>query len=141
MAADLWSLLLTPIFGAYVIKSNWKILGQEQQEKRSKTWLIALIIVYIAGILFLSGGVCSLIFLVALLTWFFLECKPQKKHLDDRKIDYQKRSWKSLVPKAEGILIGAWIVFEIFFMIIAAAFGGPTLDYSSQETFSHARKS
>lgn len=130
-AAGIWSLLFTPIFGAYVLKTNWKILGREQQEKRSKIWLIALIIIGIIGLVFLSAGFCTAIDLISLVSWFFLECKPQMKYLADNKIDFQKKNWKSLVPKAAGILIGIWLIF----FIIGYIFGGPTLDYSSPEEY------
>ena len=49
-----WSLLFTPVFGAYVLKNNWKALGQAPQEKRSKNLMIALVVIYAAGLLFLN---------------------------------------------------------------------------------------
>ena len=133
--AALWSLLFTPVFGAFVTKSNWKNLGQEQLEKRSKTWLIALTAIYIISILFLNEGICSSLYLLTLVAWYFIECRPQIQYLTENKIDYQKKNWKSLAPKAAGILIGAWILFMILFVVIGNLFGGPTLDYSSSETY------
>ena len=130
-AAANWSLLFTPIFGAYVLKTNWKILGREEQEKRSKIWLISLIIIWGIGLLFLSDQFCSAIYLIGLISWFFLERKPQMKYLTVNKLDFQKKSWKTLVPKAAGILVGVWL----FFTIIGFMFGGPTLDYSSPEAY------
>ena len=53
------------------------------------------------------------------------------KYLTDNKLDFQKKSWKTLVPKAAGILVGVWL----FFTIIGLIFAGPTLDYSSSESY------
>ena len=128
-----WSLLFTPIFGAYVVKSNWKMLGQEQREKRSKIWLITLSVIYIVAILFLDESVTGL-YLLSLAAWYFVECRSQTKYLTENRIDYQKKKWKSIALKAAGILVGVWALF----IIMGLLFGEPTLDCSSNQAFAES---
>ena len=54
-AAAMWSLLLTPAFGAYLHASNWRTLDNPQQAKANKFWVWATFIfmAIIAGTLFL----------------------------------------------------------------------------------------
>lgn len=134
--AGYWSLLFTPVFGAYIIRNNWKNLGQEQPEKRSKNWLIALVVIFIIALLFLNENLCGGVYLLALASWYFMECRLQVKYFTENKIDYQRKNWKSVIPKAAGILVGVWIIF----VIIANLFGGPTLDYSSPQAYRESCK-
>lgn len=132
-AAANWSLLFTPIFGAYVIKSNWKMLGQEQREKRSRIWLITLSVIYIVAMFFLDESVAGL-YLLPLAAWYFVECRSQIKYLTENRIDYQKKKWKSIALKAAGILVGIWALF----IIMGLLFGEPTLDCSSNQAFTES---
>ena len=129
--AGIWSLLFTPIFGAYVIKNNWKILGKEQQEKRSKTWMIVLAVIFLIALLFLNEDFCGGLYLLAFVAWYLMECRQQVKYLAENRIGYQKKNWKSIAPKAAVILVGIWLIF----IIVGTFFGGPSLDCSSNKAF------
>jgi hypothetical protein len=54
-AAALWSLLLTPAFGAYLHAANWRTLGDPGHAKANKlcVWLTFVFMAIIAGTLFL----------------------------------------------------------------------------------------
>jgi hypothetical protein len=40
-AAALWSLIFTPVFGAYLHALNWRELGDKEREESSMTWVFA----------------------------------------------------------------------------------------------------
>ena len=75
-----WSVILTPLFGAYIIRENWLVLGNAEAAKRSFFWLIGLGLLYF---LFFFTGLFDdfdyLVHLAALIIWYILECKPQVK--------------------------------------------------------------
>lgn len=133
-----WSLLFTPVFGAYVCKNNWKVLGQAQQEKRSKNWLIALVVIYAAGLLFLDELPCVILHLAALAGWYFAECRAQIKYLAENKLDCQQQKWKPLIQKAACVWAAAMIL--CFIILALCGGGGPTLDYSSPEAYRQSCK-
>lgn len=136
-AAANWSLLFTPIFGAYVIKSNWKMLGQEQREKRSRIWLITLSVIYIVAMFFLDESVAGL-YLLPLAAWYFVECRSQIKYLTENRIDYQKKKWKPLIQKAACVWAAAMVL--CFIILALCGGGGPTLDYSSPGAYRQSCK-
>jgi hypothetical protein len=88
-----WSLLFTPLFGAWIQAKNWKELDQPKRAHKSMIW------VYI-GVTFLiivpflpsnvDGRVAGLIFL---LVWYFSSAKGQAKYLKENNIGYDKKAW------------------------------------------------
>ena len=130
-AASLWSLLLTPIFGAFCVMSNWRTLGMEKEAKRSKTWLAVLSVVLgLSFFLFFSGPYCLIAF-VALVLWHFMESRKQTQYLTENKIEYSRKSWKSVALKALAILVVAGAID----FALAAIFAEPTIDCSSNQAF------
>lgn len=132
-----WSLLFTPVFGAYVLKNNWKALGQAPQEKRSKNLMIALVVIYAAGLLFLNEVPCIILHLVALAGWYFAECRAQIKYLAENKLDCQQTKWKPLIQKAACVWAAALV---LCFIILALCGGGPQVDCSSNQAFKESGK-
>ena len=103
-AAGLWSLALSVVFGSWCIWQNYKTIGDEKAEKRSKIWMLSL-----AGILvvtlFLPDGASRYTTVPLLLIWYFAEQRPQVKYLKDKNIEYRKKPWKKPVCTAIVILL------------------------------------
>lgn len=130
-----WSVILTPLFGAYIIRENWLVLGNAEAAKRSFFWLIGLGLLYF---LFFFTGLFDdfdyLVHLAALIIWYILECKPQVKFLKEQKLQYEKRPWL----KPLGIGFAIWLIVVILSIIITAIFGAPRLDRSSPEAYNES---
>lgn len=117
--AALWSILLTPVFGAAIVWSNWKTIGNRKAQQRSLLWLIGLCPL---AVLSEFIGWFFPIDIAVYLTWYFLECRPQVKYLKAQEPGYIKRSW--LQP----LSIGAPLAYGAFIISMAwAFFATPTL--------------
>lgn len=131
--AALWSLLFTPVFGAFILKNNWKILKQEQREKRQMIWMIALAAVLFASFLFIGSAVCIGISLVSLAAWFFLECRAQMDFLAGKHLEIPETDWKPVLIKAAVILVCA--VAAASLLLLVSGSGGPALDCSGNRAY------
>ena len=134
--AALFSLFLTPVFGAFIIWSNWRNLKRQEEEKKSRIWLIVLSAVLVIALLFLNGFVCIGISLCALAVWYFKECSVQMNFLQDNKIDFHKNNWKTIVIKAAVI----FICLIALCRSIDFSSGGPELDCSGNQAFMESGK-
>ncbi|HCG7068563.1 hypothetical protein [Vibrio parahaemolyticus] len=88
-----WSVLFSPIFGAWLHSKNWKELGEERNAKQSMNWVYGGVVVFIL-VIFIPEKIASTISLGYLLSWYFSSGQQQVKHvrenLDNR---YNKKSW------------------------------------------------
>ena len=98
-AAD-WSILLTPVFGAWLQARNWKNLNEPGKATKSMNWvnvgIVILIIAMLAKVFAHSGyfRLASLFyFLIFLPLWYLISAKKQIKYIRVRKIEYAKKSW------------------------------------------------
>lgn len=96
-AAANWSLIFTPILGAWLHAKNWEVLGRPKDANRSMLW------VYV-GILFLSGVMFApipdawsrVLMVVWLALWYFGDAKAQVKHVQAVQLNgvtYEKKPW------------------------------------------------
>ena len=129
--AALFSLVLTPVFGSFIIWSNWKTLQEAQQEKVQKIWMIALSAVFIIAYLFFDVGYDCGVILISLVVWYVLSCQQQMKYLTEKNIVFQKKKWKTIAIRGVLILICTVAVLEGVFYV----FQGPTIDCSSDEAY------
>ncbi|MCW3099253.1 MAG: Uncharacterized protein JWL77_4871 [Chthonomonadaceae bacterium] len=109
-AASVWSLLLTPAFGAYLHALNWRTLGRPDREAANMAWVwmtVAFYGIYI-GMRFLHlpimvFTVMNWVSLAMLVIWNSQQAIPQvklvKETLGNR---YSKRSWGA--PLLSGVL-------------------------------------
>lgn len=103
-AAASWSLLFTPVFGAYLHMRNWEELGEPEKAKSSKIWFYA----SIPFSIFFLGLPC-------LLLWYFLSGKEQMAYVKEKYGDnYNKKPWGS--PIFVCILI-----FATFYALLEAS--------------------
>lgn len=121
-AAANWSILLSPVFGSYVLMKNWRTLGNENAAKRSKIWMIALaaLIVILSFLDVPAYGSALLLLLV----WLFCEQKPQIRYIKAHCPAYQKKKW----GKTAGSGIGIYCVSLLVLTLTVACFSSPTLD-------------
>ena len=104
-AAANWSLLFTPILGAWLHAKNWEALEEPEAAKKSMLWVYAGF-VFLLIILFLPDDVGGLPGLIFILAWYFTSAKKQVKYIKEKSIEYQKKSWgKPLLAGAAGLFL------------------------------------
>lgn len=129
-AAANWSLLLSPIFGAWLHMMNWRSLGEMRRAAAARVWIIVMGVIFAGTLLFVPllgfrasnpaqrfRSVSQLVGILTLVVWYFGAARAQARYVRDRfGKDYPRRGW--VVPIA--VAIGAWIVC---FMVLVAVFG------------------
>lgn len=123
-AAGGWSLIFSPIFGAFLHMQNWKALGQPEKATASKKWIFASIVFFVAlgfSSLFMMeskgldafgrfGG------LALLIAWYYAIGKSQQTYVAERfGKHYPRRAWTIPLVTA----IGIFIIFIGVFVLLA----------------------
>ena len=107
-AAGFWSLLLSPIFGAWLHAKNWSQLGQPDKAKQSMLWVYASVAVVVMAALF--GDVNPSLFQVAcgglLVVWWIKSGNEQYKYVSEHCPDYDKKSWSTPLSLAGFVAFG-----------------------------------
>jgi hypothetical protein len=128
-AAANWSLLFTPVFGAWVQMKNWTALGETQRAESSKAWLIAAAVI-ILGLIFLGvlmprSGVNSLsnpVAFLVLIVWYFANARSQAKWVAERfGADYPRRGWAQPLLWGVGAYAAVIVVAAVAGFAAAAA--------------------
>jgi hypothetical protein len=117
-AAALWSLLLSPIFGAILHMYNWRALGEPAKAAQSKMWAIvsAVVLTVIAiGGEYIPGRAADAISrglgLALLLTWFFQSGRPQVQWVRGRYgSSYPRKGWGKPLLIAIAVFVGFVVV-------------------------------
>ncbi|MES2316627.1 MAG: hypothetical protein V4631_03960 [Pseudomonadota bacterium] len=131
-AATAWSLLFTPIFGAWVHMKNWEALGKPKEAATAQRWLIGnvLFLVVLIGLTMWMPQSSAVGFLgrfggfIVLMVWYAMSGKDQIEFVTyGYGKQYVRRGWGK--PIAYGILayIVLFFVAAIFGIILAAAAG------------------
>jgi hypothetical protein len=121
-AAALWSLLFTPMFGAYIHALNWRALGDKEQEEASLTWvfgagamvlLMLLVEILVPKAYNRGDSVSHTIEFAFLLAWYFLSARPQAKLVKERfGGSFKRKPWRQ--PLLMGLAgFGIYIVLMI----------------------------
>lgn len=119
-AAGLWSLILTPAFGAYLHASNWRALGNPERAQANMVWVwVHVIFLVLAFVTLPLGDVPGLdrtfqiTGLVLLILWFYFQCKPQMEYVKAHFGDgYERKGWG--MP----LCIGASVWFSVIIAIV-----------------------
>jgi hypothetical protein len=125
-AAALWSIIFTPVFGAYLHALNWRALGDKDRESASMNWVYAggalllvllLIEVVVPGDSNKGDRVSRTLELAFLLAWYFGSARDQVKWVkDELGGSFTRKSWR------QPLLIGvAGIAIYIVLMIAISA--------------------
>jgi hypothetical protein len=131
-AAASWSLLFTPIFGAYLHMRNWQALGQPEKAASSKNWIIGSLVCVLLLVIFTlflpdSKGVDALgrVFGFALLiTWYYAMGKSQQAFvLGKFGKTYPRRGWSRPLLAAVGGVIAFFAFVFVVALVIAMAGG------------------
>lgn len=125
-AASSWSLLFSPIFGAYLHMRNWQALGQPEKAAQSKNWVIGLVAVFTVVVLapLIIKGVAILDVLgrfggfAMLITWYYSIGKSQQTYVFGRfGKAYPRRGWGVPLLAALG-LFAAFIAVVVVLALI-----------------------
>lgn len=121
-SAALWSILFSPMFGAWLHMLNWRELGDEEMAKQNKTWVIMYPIIVIALIIIeiaLDMELPSVSGIPLLLIWYFTLGKKQielvKNELDN---EYEKRSWLKPILIASVLISIPSTIMVLYFTIV-----------------------
>jgi hypothetical protein len=118
-AATMWSLVFTPLFGAWIHAKNWTALGDNEKVAKSMYWAYGAIAILVLN-LFTTKGVAWLS-LVYLLVWNFILGKQQIKYVKEKYGDtYDKKSW----VKPIGIGVGAFLVYILIIVFFEGIMNG-----------------
>ena len=118
-----WSLLFTPIFGAWLQMKNWEALGETRRAASSKAWLVVSAVLVGGSVLVdlllpqsLLAALTTPIGFLVLVVWYFASGRRHARWVDQRfGTDYPRRGWTPpllwgaagyLVVFAAGVLIG-----------------------------------
>ena len=122
-AAALWSLLFSPVFGAYLQMRNWQSLGEPAKAQTSWYWMLASIAV-IVGVVVASMVLPEAHWFqkasnrsgfILLLAWYFAHGKLQLAYVKERYGKaYPRKGWG--IPLA--VAIAAIIALVVAAMIL-----------------------
>lgn len=116
-----WSVLLTPIFGAWLTYLNWQDLGETGRAATSRYWLAcsilwiaasgAMVIIAVEPEYLIGAAIAYVLFLMA---WYLAENRIQHSYIRMKSRShngYAGRRW--LMPLA--IALGVFVVFQFAF--------------------------
>lgn len=108
-AAALWSLALSPAFGAWLHMRNWERLGDQERAKEARAWFamscglhaVNLLIVLLGAALQLDVGIPHSVLLAFLTVWYIRSGHAQVRYVDElHGAGYARRPW--LAPLLTG---------------------------------------
>jgi len=96
-----WSLLFTPMFGAWLQMQNWHALGERRRSDAARSWMVLSTIMLAAWVFLdlvaprsLWALLMPLLSFVWLLAWYFASSKPHAKWVAERfGKSYPRRPW------------------------------------------------
>ncbi|CUI04132.1 hypothetical protein [Massilia antarctica] len=109
-AAACWSLLFTPLFGAYLLIRNWEALGEPKRAVRACWWfalsLMFVILNFYYSLLCAEASPLRMSNVIFLLVWYIAEASPQERFIRERLgTDYARHSWAVALPCALVLLM------------------------------------
>jgi hypothetical protein len=103
-AAALWSLIFTPLFGAYLHALNWRALGDPEREEASMTWvfgagamvLLLLLVEMVVPKNYNKGdSISHTIEFVFLLVWYFGSARAQARFVKEKfGKSFTRKPWR-----------------------------------------------
>ena len=128
-AAALWSVIFTPLFGAYLHALNWRALGDKEREEASMTWVFgagALVLLMILIEVVTPPGysqgdrISHLLEYAFLLAWYFTSGRTQARFVKEKfGKSFTHKSWRK--PLLMGL--AGFGVYILLMIAIAAEIG------------------
>lgn len=125
-AAALWSLLLTPAFGAWLHARNWERLGHPEKAKEAQAWLVAICAVNLINLAVVAVATAngsdfsipSSVGLALLAVWYCMSAHAQVKYVAlHHGVAYARRTWG--LPLMTGLAaVAAFVLLNI--VVLAA---------------------
>ncbi len=125
-AAANWSLLFTPIFGAYLHTKNWEALGEAREARASRTWFWVSVVL-IAFLTFgdfllpftVTEGLARIIGFGLLLSWYFTSARKQAKFVAEHfGKAYPRRKWGAPLLAGIGLYVALFVVLFAILMVL-----------------------
>lgn len=128
-AASCWSLLLSPVFGAYLHMKNWQALGRPDKAEQCRKWVVGLVAFFVlatlaplvirdAAIVDKLGRVGGIALLI---TWYYAIGKSQQTFVFGRfGKNYPRRGWTVPLLAAVGVLAGLVVVAGTLGLMLGA---------------------
>lgn len=108
-AAGFWSLLLTPVFGAWLHAKNWSSLNETEKSTKSFYWVYGSMVV-MALCIILPDVISNLVYGVLLVAWWMNAGNEQYKFVKENHPDYHKKKWRTPLSIAGLTIIGVFIL-------------------------------
>jgi len=102
-AVAFWSILFSPIFGAYIFAKNWTELGKPDEARQSMMWVYGgiiwtVVVGIFVGIFSIKLFITMRLFEPLLLfTWIVMNGQKQLKYVREG-ISYERQSWGMVLP-------------------------------------------
>jgi hypothetical protein len=128
-AAASWSLLFSPVFGAYLQMRNWQALGDAQKAKVSWYWCVGslafIVVGVVASILVPDTSPIQKLTdrsgIVLLLAWYLSNGKQQPAYVKERfGKDYPRKGWAAPLGIAFGAVFAFFVAAVVLGIVLAA---------------------
>jgi hypothetical protein len=126
--AAIFSIPMTPVFGAYLHMLNWRALGEPQRAATSQKWFNAAIALAIGYIILPVATPdlkdvdvkMSLVGWVFLISWSLASARSQAKFVKEKYgTNYTKRPWGKALGIALLVILGYLFVSAVLMFIAA----------------------
>lgn len=111
-AAIFWSILFTPVFGAWIHAKNWAMIGEDKKYKQSMYWVYGgLFVLLLIPFLPNTSGGYEFSFLLA---WYFILARIQVRYIKEKKyVTYKKNGWGKVIGLASVGLV-LYVISSLF---------------------------
>lgn len=134
-----WSLLLTPLFGSYLVAENYKAMGKPKEGEEAMVWFYVGIAIFLSVLFLLLSlglfgfGVAMLIYPVYLVSWNFKSARKQNRAvLSEYGETYERQPWGKALAIGIAALIMWWIIISVFSSNVTSSLF-PTTSFDSAE--------
>ncbi len=116
--ASIWSIVLTPAFGAFIHARNWDVMGEARHAtiQRGWAWFYIAVLCGTALLAFISSDVretrirFNVVDFLYLVAWYFFGARSQIEQVREAYgQSYPRRSWLRPVLITVGIVVGAFM--------------------------------
>jgi hypothetical protein len=127
-AAAAWSLLFTPVFGAWLHAMNWRALGDAQRERSSLAWAAGGAVILLVYLLIdtlsmnrpMGDEAERVIAGLFLVIWYFASARAQSRLVRERfGGNFERKSWRRPLLLA----LAAFGIYVALAVAIAAVIG------------------